>query len=202
MEAGERCRVILVTDGDAVARQAVEVASRNVGARCISLSAGNPTILSGPDLVALIKRAPHDPVVVMLDDRGATGAGPGERALEYICRHPDIQVLGVVAVASNTTGARGVRVDESVTRTGNLVPGAVDKFGAARRPGRKLHGDTVEILNRLPVPLTVGLGDVGKMLGADDYRCGAPVTARALQEILNRSERNGSGQRSSKRTTK
>lgn len=40
-------KVILVTDGDLVAKKAVETASRNIGARCISCSAGNPTRLSG-----------------------------------------------------------------------------------------------------------------------------------------------------------
>ncbi|MCL6636019.1 MAG: stage V sporulation protein AE, partial [Peptococcaceae bacterium] len=37
MPAGKR-KVIIVTDGDRIAKRAVEVAARNVGARCISCS--------------------------------------------------------------------------------------------------------------------------------------------------------------------
>lgn len=192
-----RRRVILVTDGDEVARRAVEVAAANVGGRTISMSAGNPTPLSGPQLVTLLKQVPYDPVVVMLDDRGFHGAGRGERAMDYIAGHPDIEVLGVVAVASNTLGVAGVQVDRSITQNGQIVAGPVDKFGIPGPPGKELRGDTVEILRYLNIPVVIGLGDVGKMGGADDYRYGAPITTRALQEILNRSGFYGSAGRRS-----
>ena len=186
--------VILVTDGDMVALRAVEIAAAKVGARCISQSAGNPTRLSGEELVGLIKQAEHDPVVVMLDDRGNSGAGSGERAMAVLARHPDIQVLGALAVASNTCGTEGVKVDESVTCTGSLVHAAVDKLGEIKYEAKgRLNGDTVDVLNRLNIPVVVGIGDIGKMDGADDITVGAPLTTQALQEIIDRSGFNGPG---------
>ncbi|MBP7331157.1 MAG: hypothetical protein BWY65_01510 [Firmicutes bacterium ADurb.Bin373] len=181
MSAKKR-KVILVTDGDMIAKRAVEAAARNIGARCISRSAGNPTTQSGQELVDLIKTAPKDPVVVMLDDRGYNGAGCGEKAMAYIARHPDIQVLGVLAVASNTAQTCGCTVDLSVSRDGEIIEKPVDKLG---RPGDDLlKGDTVEIIDKLDIPLIVGIGDIGKMDGADDVDKGAPLTTRALQSIL------------------
>ncbi|MCL6635773.1 MAG: stage V sporulation protein AE, partial [Peptococcaceae bacterium] len=148
-------------------------------------SAGNPTAWSGEELVAFIKKAPRDPVVVMLDDRGCHGMGRGEAALAYLAGHPDIQVLGVLAVASNTEKVRGCRVDASICRDGKVVRGPVDKWG---RPGRTmLEGDTVEVMDRLDIPLVIGIGDIGKMDGADDAEKGAPMTTRALETILDRS---------------
>ncbi|KJS18316.1 MAG: stage V sporulation protein AE [Peptococcaceae bacterium BRH_c4b] len=180
--------VILVTDGDRVAKRAVERAAENIGARCISSSAGNPTRLSGEQIVNMIMSAPHDPVVVMLDDRGKQGTGQGERALEYIAAHPDINVLGALAVASNTLYTAGTTVDESVTSEGSIVSGPVDKLGH-QRPGTDhyLEGDTVEILDRLNIPVVVGIGDIGKMDGADDPDRGSPLTTKALREIMDRS---------------
>ncbi|MEW5952893.1 MAG: stage V sporulation protein AE [Bacillota bacterium] len=192
----QKRKVILVTDGDMVARGAVQQAAANVGARCISQSAGNPTPLSGEELVNLVKQAVCDPVVIMLDDRGSPGAGRGERALAVIARHPDIEVLGVLAVASNTCGAEGVEVDESVTCTGSVVRAPVDKLGEIKNgAGGKLNGDTVDVLNDLSIPVVVGIGDIGKMDGADDITAGAPLTTRALREIIDRSGFNGSGSR-------
>ena len=190
----QKRRVILITDGDMVALQAVQAAASNVGARCISQSAGNPTRLSGEELVQLVKQAKHDPVVVMLDDRGASGTGRGEQALEVLARHPDIEVLGALAVASNTCGTEGVKVDESVTSTGSVVHAAVDKLGEIKNDaGGRLNGDTVDVLNHLNIPVVVGIGDIGKMDGADDITAGAPLTTRALREIIDRSGFNGPG---------
>ena len=179
-----RRKVILVTDGDKVARKTVEVASRNVGARCISASWGNPTGKTGAEIVNMVKQAPHDPIVVMLDDKGHQGTGKGEAALEYICRHPEIEVLGVVAVASNTPATEGIKVNESVTSEGDIIKGAVNKLGCPDPNHKKLKGDTVDVLNRLDVTNIVGIGDIGKMEGADYYALGAPITTKALEEIL------------------
>jgi stage V sporulation protein AE len=66
----DKRKVILVTDGDRIAKGAVEVAAANIGGRCISASAGNPTELEGREIIELIKSAHHDPVVVMVDDMG------------------------------------------------------------------------------------------------------------------------------------
>jgi stage V sporulation protein AE len=94
-------KVIIVTDGDMAAKEAVETAASNIGARCISSSAGNPTVLSGKEMIARIMEAPYDPVVVMVDDKGAVGKGRGEAAMEEILDCTDIEVLGVIAVSSN-----------------------------------------------------------------------------------------------------
>jgi stage V sporulation protein AE len=179
-------RVILVTDGDKVARRAVEEAAQRLGLRCISASAGNPTPFSGPELAELVLQAVHDPVVVMLDDKGDPGRGPGEQAMAYLCKHPDLQVLGAVACASNTKRARGIRVDASVTRDGRLVSGPVDKDGYPCARRGVLKGDTVDVLRDLKVPVVIGIGDPGKMEGADCREKGSEVTVRAIEEILKR----------------
>lgn len=178
-------KVILVTDGDRIAKGAVEMAARNIGARCISRSAGNPTTRSGEELVELIKTAPRDPVVVMLDDRGFNGMGRGEKAMAYIARHQDIQVLGVLAVASNTEKVCGCRVNASVSSSGRVIEGPVDKCGRPKQ--NLLEGDTVEVVDSLNIPLVIGIGDIGKMDGADEVEKGAPLTTKAFKTILDRS---------------
>ncbi len=178
-------KVILVTDGDRIAKRAVEVAAKNIGARCISASAGNPTRRSGKELVEMIKQAPNDPVVVMLDDRGFNGAGRGEEALAFITAHPEIQVLGVLAVASNTENVSGCTVDASITNSGKVIEGAVDKSGKPKHDPQE--GDTVEIIDKLNLPLVIGIGDIGKMDGADEAGKGAPLTTRAFQTIIEKS---------------
>ncbi|MFZ5823686.1 MAG: stage V sporulation protein AE [Bacillota bacterium] len=179
-------RVILITDGDKVARRATEEAACRLGLRCISASAGNPTPLTGPELVELVKQAVHDPVLVMVDDKGNPGRGVGEEALVYICRHPEIRVLGAIAVASNTKRARGVPVDISVTRDCRVVSVPVDKDGYPRAGQPVLRGDTVDVLRDLDLPIIVGVGDPGKMEGADCREDGCEVTTRAILEVLSR----------------
>ncbi len=188
MRSEERKKVIIVTDADRVACHAVETAARNIGARCISLSAGNPTPITGKQAVQLIRMAAGDPVVIMVDDRGKRGPGKGEHVLAYVARHSAIEVLGAVAVAANTRFTKGVRVTESITRDGKIIDGPVDKCGNPECAGhRLLEGDTVDILGQLNIPVIIGTGDTGKMDFADDYAKGAPITTKALQEILNRS---------------
>lgn len=179
-------RVILITDGDKVARRATEEAARRLGLRCISASAGNPTPLTGPELVELLRQAVYDPVLVMVDDKGNPGRGSGEEALSYICCHPEIRVLGAVAVASNTKRARGVPVDLSVTRDCRVVSVPVDKDGYPRAGQSVLRGDTVDVLRELDLPIVIGVGDPGKMEGADCREDGCEVTTRAILEVLSR----------------
>lgn len=181
-----RRRVILVTDGDGVARKAVEAAALRIGGRCISKSAGNPTPMSGGSIVELIKQTPYDPVVVMVDDKGHTGMGKGEKAIRDIAESPDVEILGVIAVASNTEGVKGVRIDFSVTKDGNIVENIVDKFGNIAG-GEKINGDTVDILESIAVPIIVGIGDPGKMNGKDGCDKGAPIITKAMKEIIERS---------------
>ncbi|MBB6216022.1 stage V sporulation protein AE [Anaerosolibacter carboniphilus] len=176
-------RVILVTDGDSVAQRAVETAVTNIGGRCISRSGGNPTPVTGIEIVDMIKSAKHDPVVVMVDDKGSSRTGQGEWALYEIANHPDIDIIGVIAVASNTQGVNGIKVDFSISRDGKIVKGAVDKDGFPKR-GNVLYGDTVDIIERCQVPLIIGIGDIGKMAGKDDCEIGAPILTKAMEELI------------------
>lgn len=176
-------KVILVTDGDSCAQKAVETAARNIGGRCISRSGGNPTELTGKEIVELIKTAKCDPVVVMVDDRGNTHRGPGEAAMEYIISSRDVDVLGVIAVASNTHRVKGIKVDYSIDRVGNLVRSGVDKLGN-RKNNKIVKGDTVDILNELDAPVVIGIGDPGKMDGFDNVEIGAPIVTKAMEEIM------------------
>jgi len=179
-------KVILVTDGDSVAQRAVETAVANIGGRCISRSGGNPTPMTGWEIVELIKSAKNDPVVVMADDKGSPQTGQGEWALYNIINHPDIEILGVIAVASNTNGVNGIEVDFSITCDGKIIRGAVDKDGLPKK-GTVLYGDTVDIIEKCDVPVIIGIGDIGKMEGKDDCEIGAPILTKAIEEILSRS---------------
>lgn len=185
-----KIRVILITDGDRVAQHAVEDIAESLGLRCISASAGNPTPISGKEIVGLLKTVHHDPVLVMFDDRGSRHKGNGEVAMEYVASHPDIEVLGAVAVASNTTGISGIAADECITSSGDIINHSVDKNGVFKRTQEEnsvITGDTVDVLNDVDVPFIVGVGDIGKMDRADDIERGAPITRKAIEEILKRS---------------
>ena len=191
LQTRKKVRVILVTDGDRVAQKVVEDIARSLNLRCISASAGNPTPISGEEIVSLLKEVPYDPVLVMFDDRGKREKYYGEYALEAVASHPDVEVLGAVAVASNTTGIVGIEPDLCVDSLGHIVrDAAVDKKGDVRRAadgGKVIAGDTVDVLNDLDIPLIVGVGDIGKMDHADDLARGAPITKKAIEEILKRS---------------
>ncbi|HEY3316565.1 MAG TPA: stage V sporulation protein AE [Bacillota bacterium] len=186
-KAGKK-RVILVTDGDRVAERVIEMAAKKLGLRTISRSGGNPTPISGKEIVDLIMEAPKDPVLVMVDDRGKSEKWKGERALERIAKDPKIEVLGVVAIASHTHDANGSHVDVSVTAKGELVDGPVNKEGVPDEKHGRLKGDTVDVLEDLTIPVIVGEGDPGKQDGADWLSKGAPLTMKAIEEILRRND--------------
>ncbi|QUH20462.1 stage V sporulation protein AE [Alkaliphilus sp. B6464] len=181
----ERRKIILVTDGDSCAQKTLEIAVSNIGGRCISRSGGNPTPITSSEIVELVKQAKNDPVVVMVDDRGNTGIGKGEQAMFEIINHPEIEVLGIVAVASNTKGVRGVKVDYSIDNNGNMINAPVDKHGNISDK-KVLYGDTVDIINNCNVPIVIGVGDIGKMEGKDVVEIGAPIITKALEEIITR----------------
>lgn len=184
----EKRDVIIITDGDEVAKKAVEEVAKNVGGRCISRSGGNPTPLTGEEIVEQIKLAKYDPVLVMFDDNGNGSEGDGERALEIVANHPDVNVLGIVAVASNTPMVDGVDVDYCVNIRGEVTDFAVDKDGVEiSNQQAHINGDTVDVLQRIDAPLVIGVGDIGKMQGHDHYIHGAPITTKAVQMILERS---------------
>jgi len=179
--------VILVTDGDIYAAKAIEYAARKTGGRCISQSAGNPSVKTGPELVSMILETPHDPVFVMFDDSGLQGEGPGETAMKYVAVHPGIEVLGVIAVASKTHYAEWTRVDVSIDAEGELTEYGVDKHGVKELDVKRMNGDTVYCLDQLDVPIIVGIGDIGKMNRKDDVEKGSPITMKAVELILERS---------------
>ncbi|HEY3424975.1 MAG TPA: stage V sporulation protein AE [Negativicutes bacterium] len=186
----DKVRVILVTDGDRVAQHVVEDIATSLGLRCISASGGNPTPISGEEIVKLLKTVHHDPVLVMFDDRGRRDKGQGEVAMEYVASHPDIEVLGAVAVASNTTGIDGIEADACITCSGEMVNQSVDKSGSIKKRGSHktiITGDTVDVLNDVEIPVIIGVGDIGKMDKADHINKGAPITRKAIEEILKRS---------------
>lgn len=184
----DKKRVIVVTDGDRTARAVIEKAATNVGGRTISASAGNPTPISGETLIKKILKAEGEPVLVMVDDCGKRSKGPGEQVLEELAKDERLELLGVIAVASNTAKVEGVPVDFSVSRNSQIVQGPVDKDGNPEPKGHvKVEGDTVDVLNHLDVPIIVGLGDLGKMDRADRLEAGAKITTKAVQEIMARS---------------
>ncbi len=176
-------KVILVTDGDRAAKEAVEKAAANIGGRCISSSAGNPTVLSGEEIVRRILTAPNDPVVVMVDDKGALGKGPGEAVMEFMLENKQLDVLGIVAVSSMGKDCNGLDIKLSVTKAGKVVKNAVNKNGDDTK-NNKVCGDTLSILKSRRDLFIVGMGDPGKMDYQDDVRKGAPITTKALRIIL------------------
>ncbi|MDR4888787.1 stage V sporulation protein AE [Fredinandcohnia sp. QZ13] len=182
-----RRKVILVTDGDEYAKKTLEYIAKEVGGRCISKSQGNPTTLTGKEMVEYVLETPYDPVFVMFDDSGLLGEGMGEHALKYVANHPKIEVLGVIAVASKTHQTEWTKVDISIDRDGNLTEYGVDKSGLPEYDVGRINGDTVYCLDSLDVPIIVGIGDIGKMARKDDIKIGAPITRKAVDLILERS---------------
>lgn len=179
-------KVIFITDGDEYASRAVSYVAKKIGGRCISKSFGNPTILTGKEIVRLILKTPIDPVLVMFDDSGILYEGLGEIAMRYVAEHEDIEVLGALAVASNTHHSEWTRVDISIDNEGNLTEYGVDKQGMPEMEVGRISGDTVYILDTLHLPIVVGIGDIGKMGGRDDVAKGSPITMKAIQFILER----------------
>lgn len=184
---GTRRRVIFITDGDEYAKRAVELVANDIGGRCISMSQGNPSVLTGQELVKLIKEAPYEPVLVMFDDSGIVGEGAGEIAMKYVADHQEIEVLGIIAVAAKSHHEEWTRIDVSIDREGELTPYGVDKFGIPELEIGRINGDTVYCLDNLNVPIIIGIGDIGKMARHDDYKLGSPITRKAVELILERS---------------
>jgi len=197
MKVEKRRKVILITDGDEYAKKAVEVVAKEIGGRCISSSFGNPSKHSGAEIIQLIKMAKCDPVLVMVDDSGFVGEGSGERVLKYIAKHPDIEVLGVIAVASRTRREEWTKIDIAIDQDGELTPYGVDKYGIPEIEIGRMNGDTVYSLDELNLPIVVGIGDIGKMGKKDSYEKGAPITRKAVEYILERSGYNVEQQKGS-----
>lgn len=185
-------RVIVVTDGDEFAWRTIQLIAKEMGGRCISRSRGNPSVLTGEQLVSLILQTPYDPVFVMFDDCGAIGEGAGEQALKYVATHEQIDVIGAIAVASNTHQHEWTKVDVSIDRDGHLTEYGVDKEGIRELEVGRINGDTVYCLEQLNIPVIVGIGDIGKMGYRDHIKYGSPITKKAVELILERSGQFGS----------
>jgi stage V sporulation protein AE len=182
----DKRKVVFVTDGDEIAKGAIETATSKIGGRCISASAGNPTALRGEQILELIKKAKHDPVVVMVDDRSAEGIGRGEKVMDFILKNDEIDVLGVVAVSTNGMNCQGLKTTCSITKNGKIIEGAVNKMGNEIE-GNEICGDTLSVLSNVKNLIVVGIGDPGKMDYIDEAKNGSPITTMALNEVLRRS---------------
>ena len=181
-------RVICITDGDEYAYQALRFVAKKFHAHCIRETCANPTHLSGKEIYRFIERAPSDLVFVLFDDSGTIGSGAGEKSLQYIVQHPNIQILGVLAVASHTRNMEYTKVDVCLDRFGHRTAYGVDKEGFPEMDLHRINGDTVYILDQLTVPIVVGIGDIGKMGGFDDIQKGCPITTKAISLILSRTK--------------
>jgi len=186
-EVTMRKKVILITDGDIYATRAIIHVAKVIGGTCIIPSSGNPSIHTGEELIQYILEAKKEPVLVMFDDSGIEGIGRGEQALLTVAKHPQIEVLGVLAVAAHTKHSEWTKIDVSIDREGNLTPFGVDKDGLQELELGRINGDTVYCLDSIDVPIVVGIGDIGKMYGNDCVERGAPITQKAIELILERS---------------
>lgn len=178
-------KVIIVTDGDSIAKKVIEKAAVKVGCRTLSISSGNPTRISGEDMVRLIQCVKYDPVIVMADDRGNTGRGNGEKVIDYLIKSREIDVMGIVAVASNTRNASGIKVNCSINKNGEISKNSVDKHGNTKM-SKVLVGDTVNTINPSSVNCVVGIGDPGKTEcdGNMDRECS--ILIKAINVIINK----------------
>ena len=188
----EKRNIIIITDGDEYAKRTIEHVAKEIGGRCISASYGNPTRMDGAELIKLIKSAAYDPVLVMFDDSGLVGEGVGEQVMKYVAKHPDINLLGILAVAAKTKQAEWTKVDVCIDREGNLTEFGVDKFGVPEMDVKRINGDTVYCIDSIDAPIVVGIGDIGKMAKYDDIAKGSPITLSAIKLILERSGYDGS----------
>lgn len=183
-------KVILITDGDIYATRVIIHVAKLIGGSCVIQSSGNPSIYSGEELISFILEAKSEPVLVMFDDSGVEGIGKGEKALVTVAKHPQIEVLGVLAVAAHTKHSDWSKIDISIDRNGQLTPYGVDKDGLQELELGRINGDTVYCLDQLEnIPIIVGIGDIGKMYGNDCIERGAPITKKAIELILERSSK-------------
>lgn len=171
----DRKITILVTDGDQTAAKTITRAAEYLGADVIGVSAGNPLLADPKDIIKRIKRSISKLVIVMADDGGKAKAGPGTRAIRKIKKAGKLDAA--VVVAADTPGVKGIRIDKSVTRKGQIVQRAVNKNGRLKAD-LIIKGDTVDGLDKIDVP-KIGVGDIGK---APKGRAGVEVLIKAIEE--------------------
>ncbi|KOF55943.1 MULTISPECIES: stage V sporulation protein AE [Clostridium] len=178
-------KVIIVTDGDSIAQKVIERAAAKTGCRTLSISSGNPTKITGNEMVRLIECVKNDPVIVMADDRGDTGRGNGEKVIDYLIKSREIDVMGIIAVASNTKNASGIKVNCSINRDGKISENSVDKHGNITM-SKVLIGDTVNTINPSSVNYVIGVGDPGKMRCNDDIESECFILTKAINIIISK----------------
>lgn len=189
-------RIIYVTDGDAAAAKAAAAATKTIGIGCLTLSGGNPTNCTYEQLLKSIMETEDEITVLLFDDAGQSYEGSGEAHMVRLASEKGIKVIGALAVASTERTGDWTKVDVSVDRYGKLSERGVDKEGFRDIEENRIHGDTVYCLDQLSIPVIVGIGDLGKMGGRDDPKRGAPVTATALQVIIERGDTKDDGNES------
>lgn len=177
-------KVIIITDGDSTARKVIEKAAVKAGCRTLSISSGNPTRITGKDMVRLIQCVKHDPVIVMADDRGDIGRGNGEKVINYLIESKEIDVMGIIAVASNTKNASGIKVNCSIDKNGMIAKNSVDKRGNIKK-SKVLIGDTVNTINPSKVNCVVGIGDPGKIECSGNMNDQCSILTKAINIIIN-----------------
>ncbi len=179
-------RVIIITDADEYARKSVITISKEIGGYCLADFASNPTEVEPKDFIQRILSINEDPIYVLVDDAGIQGIGPGEKVIQALFDHPDIVIIGALAVASHTRHSEWTRIDLAINQDGEFVGNGVDKEGVIELEGPRINGDTVYILDQLQIPNVIAIGDIGKMHGKDDVKKGSPITKKALKFILER----------------
>lgn len=179
-------RVIIITDADEYARKAVLTISKDIGGYCLADFASNPTEIEPTEFINRILSIDQEPIYVLVDDAGIQGIGPGEKVIKALFEHPDITIIGALAVAAHTRHSEWTRIDLAINQDGEFVGTGVDKEGIIELEGPRINGDTVYILDQLSIPNVIAIGDIGKMHGKDDVEKGSPITKKALRFILER----------------
>lgn len=179
-------QVIIITDGDQYAQQAIDHIAKNLGGTSLSEFAGNPSLYQTRDIIQSVYQARENPIYVLVDDAGVYGVGSGEETILALVNDPIITIIGVVAVAAHTKNMEWSRVSLSIDQDGQVSEHGVDKEGVPISEVGRINGDTVYILDQLDLPNVIAIGDIGKMHGYDDKKRGYPITRKAIELILER----------------
>ncbi|WP_117169312.1 stage V sporulation protein AE [Paraliobacillus sediminis] len=179
-------QVIIITDGDQYAQQAIDYIAKTLGGTSLSEFAGNPSAYKPRDIIQAVYQAKKNPVFVLVDDAGVFGIGSGEETILALANDPIITILGVVAVAAHSKNMEWSRVTLSIDQEGQIIEHGVDKEGVPVSEVGRINGDTVYILDQMDLPNVIAIGDIGKMHGYDDKSKGYPITLKAIELILER----------------
>ncbi len=182
--------IIIITDGDHYARKAMEYISKKLGGTALIALADNPSKITPVQMIEHIKQAKTKLVYVLIDDAGFSGVGAGESILQAIAEDDDLVIIGAVAVAAHTRNKEWTRITFAVDQDGNVINDGVNKEGIPTYEHGRINGDTVYLLDQLAIPIVVGVGDIGKMNRRDDLSKGCPITTKAIELILERSQQN------------